>query len=589
MGQAYRQAGRWLLLSSLFAAVVVWTISACDRNDDEKQATGQEEEVTTPELQQDDEENQATTASVYNGLDDVEPIEPRDVGPEAAAIYFLSGLKGYTEPCGCTVDVLLGGIDRTVAFVDDARSLHPAALFIDAGDWLFEAAHIPDHFEAQESAKAEVLADAYRQMEALFSVPGNRDLAFGTEFYLSMMQRAKMEPLGANISIEGNSLQPAKSVELDGDDVLFVAAGDPELYQEIEGVEVGDDIAAIEQAVDTVEADVVILVYQGHAARATVVAEEVEGVDFIIVGHDPRLRDVAQPVASSHLLEGYDQGRYVGRLKLYGATHSGDFVDGRSEIHEQRDVLDEQIRQVRHDLRRLEVRTGGEQTPIADRLEERLDDLEERRRQLLASGVDIPAQHPAFLYDLIPMEPGYRLDDSIRQRREDYNRSLAELNADIDRDVIPVGFGEPFFVGTPKCASCHGQAHRFWEDTAHASAVATLEERHKEFDQNCIGCHVVGWEQPGGSVLGKITYEAELGGDTFIKDLSEVGCESCHGAGSKHVRSPVGEAGEPQYIERFPGEESCMQCHVPDHSPTFDFDVYVRQITGEGHELSSSN
>jgi hypothetical protein len=29
-----------------------------------------------------------------------------------------------------------------------------------------------------------------------------------------------------------------------------------------------------------------------------------------------------------------------------------------------------------------------------------------------------------------------------------------------------------------------------------------------------------------------------------------------------------------------------MQCHVPEHSPKFDYESYVERITGEGHPLS---
>lgn len=582
--EIWKVAGRGSLLVILLLSLLWWSVSACDR--EREDSSSPDDDESTLESPSDDDGYAEASSSAYDALEDVEPMEPQDVGPEAGAIYFLSGLKGYTEPCGCTVDVLLGGIDRATAFVKDARKLHPDALFVDAGDWMFEHDDVPEHFEPQESAKAEVLADAYRHMGALFSVPGNRDLALGSEFYLSMMEKAEMEPLGANISFGEEALRPSMSVELDGQEVLFVAAGDPSTYEGVDGVEVGDDRAAIEQAVGDGDADVVILVFQGNAIRAGEIVEEVEGIDFVIVGHEPRKQRDAQPLASSYLLEAYDQGRYVGRLKLYAGSDSGRFVDGRAGIREQRDALDQQIEQIRLDVRRLEVRTDGEPTPIMERLRERLKGLEERRQTLLSEGIEIPSDHPAFLYDLIALEPGYRLDETMRQRREDYNRSLAELNANIDRDVIPVSPGEPFFVGTPKCATCHFQAHDFWEGTAHASAVATLEERHKEFDQNCIGCHVDGWEQPGGSVLGKISYEAELGGETFTKDLSEVGCESCHGAGSKHVLDPVGEGQKPQHIDRFPGEDACTQCHVPDHSPSFDFDVYVERITGEGHELS---
>ncbi len=575
MKKAWRQA---LALGVML--VVGWGVVGCDRDEDS----------STEESTVDEEETIAEDP--YEDLEDIEEVEPQDLGPEAPTLYFTSGLSGYTEPCGCTADVLLGGIDRIAAFMLDSRQLHEEVALIDAGDWIFEFDEISEYMEPQEKAKAEVLADAHRRMGTELSVPGSKDLTMGVSFYLEMMERAQMEPLAANVRLRGEGLEGVRSMDFEGQTVAVVGALDPEsIDREIDGLEIDDPGPAVEAAIAEAGADTVVLVYQGDRSAAGELVEAVEGIDFVIVGHNPRRQNAPHAVASSHLLEAYDQGRYVGRLKLYRPPEIEEpgFVDGRAAVQEQRRVLESELDRVRADLRRLDLRTGGRETDLTERLSQRVEDLEERRSRLMREGIEIPENRRAFLYDLIPMEPGLRLDDEIRDRRIAFNKSLAELNADIERDPIPVEEGEPFFVGQAECATCHGEAYEFWEDTAHASAVETLEVRHKQFDQNCIGCHVDGWEQPGGSVLGNIEYEAEINGREFVKDLHEVGCESCHGAGSNHLLNPLDEAGEPQHITRFPTEENCVTCHVPDHSPTFDFDVYVEQITGEGHRYRGSD
>lgn len=515
---------------------------------------------------------------------------PQDMGPPAPAIYFTAGLKGYTEPCGCSVDVLLGGIDRLTAFVQDAKALHEEAIFIDAGDWLFEFAVLEEHMVPQERAKAEVLAAAHAKMGTLFSVPGPRDLAQGPEFYLQMMEAAQMEVLAANLKLRGEEFRGTWRVEFAGEEAaFFIGALEPALFEEVEGARVSDDQAAIAEAIKEAKpGEAVILVYQGEIARAKELVEAIEGIDFVIIGHDPREQTNPEAVNGSYLLDTYDQGRYVGRLKLYGTAGQGPFVDGRAASLEERQALQTQIDHVEQNLRILELRTKGEANQMTRRLEERLAGLEEQVMGLEEEGIELPEGRQAFLFDSLAMEPEYRLDPQMERRRKEFNQSLAELNKGVIREVIPPAPGEPTYIGTAQCATCHGEAHAFWETTAHSSAMETLVERDKDFDQSCVGCHVVGWEQPGGSMLGNLVYEEEIQGQVFEKDLRDVGCESCHGPGSEHRRMPLDEAGMPHAILTSPTQEQCAQCHVPEHSPRFDFDVYVHEITGPGHRYKSA-
>lgn len=124
--------------------------------------------------------------------------------------------------------------------------------------------------------------------------------------------------------------------------------------------------------------------------------------------------------------------------------------------------------------------------------------------------------------------------------------------------------GESPFVGETECKACHEDKHAIWRDTLHADAYYKLEDVNKAFDPNCIGCHTVGFEQPGGFIDMDVS-----------SHLLGVQCESCHGAGRMHVKSdgqtPVpNNAWEPQKM--------CKQCHVQKHSPSFDFDRYWSRI-----------
>ncbi len=578
---------RWWLLAVLLPLWAVLLVQSCDRNSKRSQSS---EEVAESD----------STKSENSGVEEqpelpgeAEPgtIQPEDVGPEAPTLFFLAGLKGYLEPCGCSADVLLGGIDRIVGYVDAAKKLAPDSAMIDAGDMLFEFADLEEHEIPQEKAKSDVVVAAQKALGTQVTVPGERDFALGADFYLQKMEEAGVEPIGANIKIGDKQLAAHRLLELDGKKVGVIGAADPTLYESVEGIEVSEAAPAVQKAVAELRgqgAETLVLVMHGEFSPTREVLQADDGLDFGIVGHGPRETDQVYEVDGAHTLEAYDQGRYMGVLKLYERGADADYVNAGAGSESEIEKVERAIAHKEEQLERFPPSKRRQNPPVLQRIRESIEEYEERLRELRTGEVDVPEEGNAFIYRPVPMQPGLPISEDLRDRRAEFNENLAELQANVEREVPPVEEGEAFFVGNNNCASCHTDAHDFWEGTEHASAVETLEERDKLFDQSCIGCHVVGYEQPGGSVMGKLEYEAKLDdGRTIEKNLEEVGCESCHGPGSKHMQQPVGSDGKAQHIEAVPGEDACMQCHVPEHSPTFNFDAYVKDITGEGHELKS--
>src|ERR671910_460335 len=135
------------------------------------------------------------------------------------------------------------------------------------------------------------------------------------------------------------------------------------------------------------------------------------------------------------------------------------------------------------------------------------------------------------------------------------------------------------FKGRKKSSSCHKSQAESWGDTAHAKAMESLKPGTKEEakkkakldpkkdytkDKDCVGCHVDGWGKEGGYML-----------DDPSKFTTGVGCESCHGPGSKYrgIHRKAGAAFEkskktaPRQTladagQDFGFEESCNACHL---------------------------
>jgi Cytochrome c554 and c-prime len=94
----------------------------------------------------------------------------------------------------------------------------------------------------------------------------------------------------------------------------------------------------------------------------------------------------------------------------------------------------------------------------------------------------------------------------------------------------PGGPDDPSYVGSNKCISCHKQAYKVWAGSRHSHAYQTLVDAqhpsNRQYDPECIVCHTVGFGFRGGFMDEKRT--------PLLKD---VGCESCHGPGSLHVKN----------------------------------------------------
>ncbi|MCA8976125.1 MAG: hypothetical protein KDC98_15495 [Planctomycetes bacterium] len=126
------------------------------------------------------------------------------------------------------------------------------------------------------------------------------------------------------------------------------------------------------------------------------------------------------------------------------------------------------------------------------------------------------------------------------------------------------------YVGSAGCSECHEAAYRVWQGSRHAAAWTTLENAERDESRygwpvthypDCVSCHVVGYRQHSG-----FSTQADT------PHLGAVGCERCHGPGSKHVdsegKTALGKvgAGLPSTV--------CTECHDFDQSPAFDYTTY---------------
>lgn len=139
------------------------------------------------------------------------------------------------------------------------------------------------------------------------------------------------------------------------------------------------------------------------------------------------------------------------------------------------------------------------------------------------------------------------------------------------------------FLGSESCAKCHAAAYDVWKDSGHAHATETLTrlDPPRQFDPECLSCHVTGWDP-------QQYVPFQTGFSDLLKSpkLAGNGCENCHGPGGGHVAAEAGSDVKLRdamralmHVSRDTVERTtCSKCHDHDNSPEFKFDDYWSQI-----------
>jgi len=489
-------------------------------------------------------------------------------------LFYTAEVHGTVEPCGCTSDPL-GDISRFAAIVADARRGGAAVALVDAGGLLYPEGALSAKERPSADLRAAFLAREYEKLGLVGAGLADTDLTSGA---------AHLAPkrLASNIVGAPNAIRPPVLQRLGAVTVGVLGVADPSLATTVGGKAEDDMNKAAHRDVELLRsqgAEVVVLLAPVEKNVARKLAREA-GADVVVLGR--RVGEgMARPerVGRAFLVASADELQRVGRLELVlrdrgTPAASVELVDagGPEADRLRREEISRALERIRVGLQSWTGPGGGsggqaDTTFVASKRREQLD-LEAERAKL-----NVPWKPPAtgsyVVNALVAMRRSLKRDPVVAARMGALDKAIAASNL---KHATPPPAAEPgraTFVGMSRCASCHKAATAFWSHTVHAQAWKTLVDGGKQADYKCIGCHVTGFGQVGGSSLG------------FTKRLEAVQCETCHGPGSLHV---VGEGNEqPLAIKRDTPETVCLGCHTEQHSDTFAYQAYLRDIVGPGH------
>ncbi|MFM2151842.1 MAG: hypothetical protein RL199_277 [Pseudomonadota bacterium] len=473
------------------------------------------------------------------------------------SVVVTAGLVGHLEPCGCSRDQK-GGVARAAAAVEALRQEGRAVLLVDGGDRFFPEAAAPSDplVAARRTLEASTMAAVTRAMKYDALVVGDRDAN----------QLASIAPLLTQPLVDTGAGSPQTKQwsmhTVAGRRVALVAASSAET------------IAARVPAARHAGAELVVLVVYlpPEQAKALQPAASAAGADVVIA-------------TRADVPETHESGSFDGPAPMFAVAARGqellrlDFlldapagtplvrVVGRGEREADLSALQQRI-----DLLRGEVRSLNPLSEAAKLRTDKLLELERRKSALAAAPPpSMPAGKRSFAHAFVAMTPGVAADEPVQKQVDafhaDAGRKAVAYLAEHPRACPRPVEGRPSFAGQASCVDCHEEAAAHWKTTPHARAYESLVKRGREHDVACIGCHVVGYEQPGGACS-----------IVDVKGREDVQCESCHGPGSTHA-----EEGTKATMTAKVPEATCRKCHDPENSPHFNDGTYRPQILGPGH------
>jgi hypothetical protein len=489
----------------------------------------------------------------------------------AFTLFALAEVRGQIGPCGCTSDPL-GDISRTAKLVDEARTKGPV-LVVDAGSLLYSQSPVPPHLAAQEELKADLLAKIYtRDLKVAALGLGPADLAKGPS-------SVRLPRTVVDLADQGLPLAPPK-VEQVGEakvGVFGVIADDT-----VPGVKVADPVGAGKKAVAQLRSSgaqiVVALVQASTKKDAVTLVRDIGGIDVAVAGlgqnaPEPEHVEIeASKVGDGWLVIPANRGQVVSRVDVYlrGAGPLADAV-GSGAASAKAAQIDKQIATLDAELARFAKDPTADPKFVAQKKSER-EQLGADKARLAAHPLVPPARGSFFTLDQVRINKTLACSVAVQDAVKGYDAAAGEANvkAAAGKPVPQPPKGQATYVGMETCGDCHSDAVDFWSKTVHHDAWKTLTDRGQQYDFECIGCHVTGWDKPGGSNLAN------------NDKLRDVQCETCHGPASIHVAK--GGEEKPAAVKRAPAEDLCAtQCHTHEHSDTFQHDAYMRDIVGPGH------
>lgn len=502
--------------------------------------------------------------------------DPTELKPVTGDLYHrphvtlvaVTDWQGVLKPCGCTVDLQKGGIERIAKYVDDLREQDDSVLVVHAGSLLAEQDAVSGPRAAQLPQRLQAFSEALERIQVGAVALSSFDLDIGGQTVKNLYEEAKW-PVLALGGGERHSVRSTMATTKSGVSVGLVAI-DPRAADDdaARNALLGKEIVGLRSQ----RVQIVVVLSNLGLRASRKLARAVPGIDAMVVGQldekiEPEL-DLERE-GDTLIVHAARHGAWFSALTLVPSLLEHNWKEVSEFLPGTLEDLDLRIAAIQKTLTEIKARGTVANAKALPFIESQLADMQKRRAAAAeAKKRALPAGALAA-YRTIGLPWTAATDPEVAKIVADYDARVAEANVKAAGEVPKPEAGQASYVGQATCLQCHSEAEDFVAHDMHQHAWATLEKAGKAKDLDCVACHATGFGQAGGSNL------AHLDG------LTNVTCESCHGPGSLHVSAP--SKVKPATIK--PDQAVCTTCHTTEHAPRFEFLEYRKRLIVPGHGM----
>jgi 2',3'-cyclic-nucleotide 2'-phosphodiesterase (5'-nucleotidase family) len=236
-------------------------------------------------------------------------------------IFYTNDVRGNIDSCGCAKEQL-GDISTRAAVLRSFLTREKNAIVLDSGDAFSDESL----FNTFDRARRDLIVEAMGNMGYNYLNVGDTELGFDLSVLKDIRDKARFKLLSANIldQSSGNPIFSPYALHPVGDvKVVLIGLVTDRIPKRIppghlQGLTFADPIVTARNYVSNLkdQSDLMIVVAHLGLEQEKELAQAVPEIDIIIGGHSGQKLSSPIKIGKTLIMEGGDQGQYVGKLTV---------------------------------------------------------------------------------------------------------------------------------------------------------------------------------------------------------------------------------------------------------------------------------